>query len=45
MSTDRVLSVFAIVGIGVPMLLLTFDYAVFGVLSLVHLVARRVHHG
>jgi len=45
MTTDRFLSVLAILGIGVPMLVLAFDYAVFAVLSLVHLVASRVRHG
>jgi len=45
MSTDPVLSVLAIVGVGVPMLFLVFDYAVYGLLSLVQLVARHVHHG
>lgn len=45
MSTDRVLSVLAILGIGLPMLFLVFDYAVFGLLALADLVARRVRHG
>jgi hypothetical protein len=45
MTTDRVLSVFAIVGVGLPMALLVFDYAVFGLLTLVQRLARLVHHG
>jgi len=39
-----VLSVVAILGIGLPMLFLAFDYAIFGVLSLVQFVARRLRH-
>ena len=38
------LSVLAILGVGVPMLVLVFDYAIFGLLSLVQVVASRVHH-
>ena len=44
MTTDRVLSVFAILGIGLPMLFLVFDYAVFGVLTLADVVARLLRH-
>jgi len=44
MTTDRVLSVLAILGVGLPMLFLVFDYAVFGLLSLVRLVASHVRH-
>lgn len=44
MTTDRMLSVLAILGVGVPMLVLVFDYAIFGLLSLVQLVASRVRH-
>jgi len=44
MGTDRVLSVVAIVGIGLPMLFLAFDYAVYGVLTLVRLIASRLRH-
>ena len=49
MTPDRVLSVVAILGIGVPMLVLVFDYAVFAVLSLanalVHAIATLARHG
>ena len=45
MTTDRVLSVIAIVGIGVPMLVLAFDYAIFGVLTLVQHLVGRAHQG
>ena len=44
MTTDRMLSVLAILGVGVPMLVLVLDYAIFGLLSLVHLVASHVRH-
>ena len=44
MTTDRVLSVLGILGVGLPMLFLVFDYAVFGLLSLVRLVASHVRH-
>jgi len=44
MTTDRVLSVLAIVGIGLPMLFLVFDYAVFGLLALADAVARLLRH-
>jgi len=43
-TTDRVLSVLAILGIGLPMLFLAFDYAVFAILSLVQVVASRLRH-
>ena len=44
MTTDRMLSVLAILGVGVPMLVLVVDYAIFGLLSLSQLVASHVRH-
>jgi len=43
-TTDRVLSVFAILGIGLPMLFLVFDYAVFGLLTLADALVRLLRH-
>jgi hypothetical protein len=45
MSTDRVISVFAILGVGLPMLFLVFDYAVFGLLTLADVLVRLLRHG